>query len=935
MAFAAVELLICKIVSVIENEASLIEGVHDELNDLKNELRWMSSFLQDTNKKRGMTEVEKSWAEDVRGMTYRVENVIDEHMYHLNQQQGRGKLKRIFDDIIGIPKNLGVKRQIATELQNIKRMMKEIPERRQRYSVVDHTEGTSSHVDQKWMQNQTESALFFKAEDLVGIEANRRQLVRWLTDDEPKRKVISVVGMGGSGKSTLVANAYNHINVKRRFHCYAWITVSQTYDTEDLLRRMVEEFYRASKEAVPVDLSTMRYKRLVEILLDYLRPRSYVVVLDDVWSHNLWQDIKCALPDDGRGSRVLLTTRKTDIASSSFEVESHVHNLKPLGDSDAWDLFCMKAFSTNPNKSCPQGLDNLARDLVAKCEGLPLAIVTLGGVMSSKKSEWEWRQACDGLNNWALSNDTQLGRMKSILLTSFNDLSYRLKCCFLYCSLFPEDHLISRKRLIRLWMAEGFVEKVKKTTPEEVAESYLMALTNRSMLQVLVKRNPTGRPKAFKMHDLMRDLALLISEKEKFCTFYDGSTEGSDEENGARRLSILSSDSRLLKSSNSMSHVRSLFVFVVNKISPSLSTLPSGLRLLKVLDLEDAPIVKLPDELVHLFNLRYLNLKRTKVKELPKSIGRLHNLQTLDISQTNIEVLPTGITKLQNLRHLLMYRVNLEDILGFDLVLGTKVPSNICDLKNLQVLTFVEAKEGFLKQTRKMTQITRIGITKVREANEEDLCISIQNMKLLRHLCVMVTDEEEHLGIDALSSAPPRLNKLDLVGKLEKVPRWFHSLQTLTRLWLHWSRLRDDPLPHIQALPNLENLTLVNAYTGKHLCFNTGFQKLKILFLRNLPQLNEITIVKGVMPGLQLLTLHACEGLKMLPCGIQYLIHLQQLDLMYNSSELIERIRGEESVDRPKVGHIPQIRHFYQLPHGKFYEICPDSIYHKKVGIPI
>ncbi|XP_059630015.1 disease resistance protein RPM1-like [Cornus florida] len=202
---------------------------------------------------------------------------------------------------------------------------------------------------------------------------------------------------------------------------------------------MIEEFYCTSKEAVPVGLSTMRYRQLVEILLDYLWPRRYVVVFEDVWSDHLWKDIKCSLPDERRGGHVLLTTRREDIASSSFEVKSHVYHLKPLGYSDALDLFCMKAFPNHPNTSCSQGLESLAYDLVAKCEGLPLAIVTLGCVMSSKKSEWEWRQACDGLN-WMLSNNAQLERVTSILLLSFNDLSYRLKCCFLYCSLFPEDY---------------------------------------------------------------------------------------------------------------------------------------------------------------------------------------------------------------------------------------------------------------------------------------------------------------------------------------------------------------------------------------------------------------------------------------------------------------------------------------------------------------
>ena len=118
----------------------------------------------------------------------------------------------------------------------------------------------------------------------------------------------------------------------------------------------------------------------------------------------------------------------------------------------------------------------------------------------------------------------------------------------------------------------------------------------------------------------------------------------------ARRISIHRTDVEL-KSFTGVSKIRSFLVF--NK---SLKTLPSGTKMLRVLDLEDAPIEELPDEVFKLFNLRYLNLRGTLFKKLPNSIGRLLNLQTLDIGDTQIETLPHGIGKLQNLRHLIMYR---------------------------------------------------------------------------------------------------------------------------------------------------------------------------------------------------------------------------------------------------------------------------------------
>ena len=80
---------------------------------------------------------------------------------------------------------------------------------------------------------------------------------------KPERTVISVVGMGGSGKTTLVANIYNNGDVRRHFDCYAWITVSQVYDIEDLLRSMIKEFdtsWKNSNKVYPEDLSSIKYE---------------------------------------------------------------------------------------------------------------------------------------------------------------------------------------------------------------------------------------------------------------------------------------------------------------------------------------------------------------------------------------------------------------------------------------------------------------------------------------------------------------------------------------------------------------------------------------------------------------------------------------------------------------------------------------------------
>ena len=456
--------------------------------------------------------------------------------------------------------------------------------------------------------------------------------------------------------------------------------------------------------------------------------------------------------------------------------------------------------------------------------------------------------------------------------------------------------MIRRKRLMKLWFAEGFIEQVKGSTPEDVAEGYLEELVFRNMLQV-VRRNEFGRPKAFKMHDVMRDLALLISKSENFGVVHNGGEEMA--ECKARRISIHTN--KELGSFSGVSKLRSFLVF--NK----LKTLPSGIKMLRVLDLAGAEIDELPNKVVNLFNLRYLNLKGTSVKELPKSISGLLNLQSLDISDTRIKALPREIGKLKNLQYLIMHSHNRNSN-DFRIVNGVQVPSKICRLTNLQSVSVIEARDDLIRQIRSMTQLTSLGISNVKAADEMDLCDSIQGMTLLRRLLIMVTNEEETLRMDALSSPPRNLLSLVLVGKLEKVPQWFSSLQNLTFLYLHWSRLKEDVLPQIAALPNLIRLSINNAYSGKQMVFHTGFPKLTSLTIRNFPELNEIIIRESVMPKVQSLYIADCMELDTVPKGIEYLENLQELILESVSMQLKNRINlGEGSVDFAKVQHIPKI----------------------------
>ncbi|XVF42771.1 hypothetical protein PTKIN_Ptkin01aG0391400 [Pterospermum kingtungense] len=385
MASSALDLLFGKIVFTLENEASLLSGVRDEIKEMERELDSMRSFLVDAERAAGhYSQAEENWVANVRDIACGIEDVLDEFICHMSKQQQqwrRNKFTSFFLRGIHFPKNLILKHKTAATLQKINKELINMQNRNQRYGL-NQLKGKDEEMDPNLLKNESESCLFLKDDDLVGIEKTQYDLLNWLTDGELQRTVISVVGMGGSGKTALVANTFNEGRIKQHFECCAWITVSQQYALEELLRSMIKELaYEKSLE----NLNAMSFRGLGERIQNYLQTRRYLIVLDDVWSIGIWHQISRVLPDGRNGSRVIITTRMADVASFQFGIKSHILELKPLRDDAAWKLFCMKAFPSN-GRQCPSHLDSLARNLAEKCEGLPLAIVALGGLLSCKTS---------------------------------------------------------------------------------------------------------------------------------------------------------------------------------------------------------------------------------------------------------------------------------------------------------------------------------------------------------------------------------------------------------------------------------------------------------------------------------------------------------------------------------------------------------------------
>jgi len=462
--------------------------------------------------------------------------------------------------------------------------------------------------------------------------------------------------------------------------------------------------------------------------------------------------------------------------------------------------------------------------------------------------------------------------------------------------MFPEDYHIERKRLIRLWIAEGFIEdRGPETTLSDVAACYLKELADRSLLQV-VHRNEYGRPKRFQMHDLVRELSLTISKKEKFATTWDHPNSDCSSDR-SRRLS-LHKDSNLMQTVTNSAQLRSVIVFVEEVSASWFKNCYRSFRLLRVLSLRHCHIQKIPDNLSNLFNLHYLDLGYTKLKEVPRSIGKLSNLQTLYLKGSVME-LPSAVTILTKLQHLII------DVGRF----RSSASNKICRLEHLQVLKNVEANSCVVRNLGCLTRMRSLGIRKVLESYNTDLWISVSKMSALTSLSVLVADRNRD-ALDMSDLKPlPYLEKLMLSGKLDKgaIPLAFGHFPKLKSLRLCFSGLREDPLALLSAMfHNLGHLNLYRCYDGTRLTFRAGwFPMLKHLYLSSMGELKEVEIEDGTMRSLHRLELWSLKSLTSVPEGLVHLKALQQLCIgSMMPDEFKTRLAG---CDRWIVEHIPYI----------------------------
>ncbi|RCV32080.1 hypothetical protein SETIT_6G229300v2 [Setaria italica] len=761
---------------------------------------------------------------------------------------------------------------------------------------------------------------------LIGRQKEKTDIINLISNrSNQEHAVISVWGMGGIGKTTLIKDVYESQKLVGVFEKHACVTVMRPFIRKEFLKSLIMQlniFAHGARNTAPV---MMGVEALIKELARLLEGKKCLIVLDDLSSIAEWDNIFGSFPKLDSSCRIIVTTREESIAKHCSEKQENIYKLKVLDCKDAQDLFTRKVFKEAKDLDKHPELIKEAKMILKKCNGLPLAIVTIGGFLAKQpKVAVEWRKLNEHISA-ELEMNPELGAIKTILGKSYDGLPYHLKSCFLYTSIFPEDHKVSRRRLIRRWSAEGYSREIRDKSPEEVADNYFMELIERSMiLPSQLSVNSRKGIDSCQVHDLMREISISKSTEENL-VFRMEEGCSSNTQGTVRHLVISTNweaDKSEFENKVDLSRIRSLTVFGKWRSF----FISDKMRFLRVLDLEGTSglVSHHLEHIGRLLHLRYLSLRGCdSIFHLSDSLGNLKQLETLDISETAILKLPKTITKLKKLQYLRAGAVGKDDdsltfeelpkvvnnrpcfcmgwLLGFCMVccapqlvkevMGVDGDMNRCDvctqcccwwfpllmaregptwmprgigkLKSLRTLGLVNLAwdKAILRDLKGLTQLRKLAVTGINKENSQEFCSVVANLSCLESLLVQAW------GMPGLHGC--------LEG-LASAPKTLQSLKIYGNL---------VKLPGwVQGLPNLVKLVLRSSRILEHEPALQVLGKLPNLVSLRLWaksfQVDDLrfTFHPEAFPSLIVLELNDIDGLKSVEFEEGAMLQLERLD---------------------------------------------------------
>nr|XP_043625969.1 putative disease resistance RPP13-like protein 1 [Erigeron canadensis] len=899
---AAVTVLVEKLFSSALMNFAQSQGIDSQLKKLKITLPMIQAVLADAAQKQITQKAVKLWLIELQDLAYDIDDVLDDlttesmkrklnqEVFQTTSSGNSSKLLKILPTCCTnfTPHNMMYGRKISSKLDNIISKMHDIIEQKHNLGLKVNVKSDRSNKIDDVRFHQTS---LIDESKVLGREGDKEVLLENLlrTEEESSKpnvssssSIVSIVGMGGIGKTTLARLLYNDQKVKDHFEIRAWVCVSDEFDVLNISKAIYQALGGEDKPFATLDLLHLAIKEIVLM-------KRFLVVLDDVWNedHKKWDLLKSVFDVGVRGSKIMVTTRKKKVALVMDSPQPY--KLEVLKDEIALSLFAQSAL-VEKNFDKHQSLEFIARGIVKKCDGLPLALVTLGRVLKTKENDDEWVELLNS-EVWNLQDESDI--LPSLKL-SYYDLPSHLKQLFAYCSIFPKDHEFEKNELVLLWMAQGFLSKTKgNKSMESLGRRYFEELQSRSFFQPSVNRESR-----YMMHDLIHDLAISVAgEFFFFLDLLDDKMNVNGQNRSFEKLrhfsfiNQITTDAKYRKFKE-VYRARCLRTFLpllvgcwweLSRLDDVLVYLLPQLKLLRVLSLTSYSITKVPQSIGSLRHLRYLNFSGSKIKHLPEQVSELYNLQTLFVCWCDeLSSLPGSFLKLINLRHL--------DMTGTPLL--KKLPLGIGGLTSLQTLSkvIIEDGNGFnisdLKGLRDLQgQLSIQGLDNVIDPLQADNA-NLQQKKGLDNLELKWSVSENHnIQYEVLERLRPhsKLKKLDILyyGGM-KFPNWIGdpSFDRLSHLGLHKCKNCRE-LPTLGQLTSLTELSLCSCDMLESYNCPNSVESLVIICCHSMTSLTFSNTQKEIPSScIRILKVIGCKSLTSIShVGLQSLTSLEELEI--------------------------------------------------------
>uniref|UniRef100_A0ACD5Y5I1 Uncharacterized protein n=1 Tax=Avena sativa TaxID=4498 RepID=A0ACD5Y5I1_AVESA len=972
-----------KLVSLIASEFASIIGVTKDLAELQGLFGDITSWVSVVGVEATDSGSSPNWLKQLKAVT----DDFDDLLYRLEAEKHKAVVNSknhvMANWCCTKPKSALRRTKMAHEIKKIKRRFAKIVKQRSDFNAISSSTPVTHHV-QPTHRTRGELSILANTTDVLGRDEVKYNIVSKLVeaDTQERISIVSIAGLGGSGKTTLAKYVCQDSKIKNHFEAVFWVHVSQEFEVEKLLGKLFESVSNEKSE-----LQTLQHK--IKIISEKLSKRKFLLVLDDVWNKEKheWEQFEQHLNNGVPGSKILITTRDGKVAEAVKSAE--IFHLPFLSDDDGWILF------QRSSGWAEEGLDpefiEVGKEIVKKCAGVPIAIKSLAGNLHGKKDLKEWLPLRD--SNLLTNNDIQHRVFESLWLSYFL-LSDDLKQCFLLCSIFPKGYYMDKVHLISQWITHGFVSSGNGSRQlEDIRSDYFDSLLKVSFLQDLDEHKVTGRVTC-KMHDLVHELSRQIL-KDEITVIPTNSTN--DHNQICRYLSVASSTEKVEQ--KLFNKLRALFVmggsFATDK------SIKKGYCVHSVI-LEDIRRTFVPLFVSKFEYLGYLRISNSSFQELPEAITDCWNLQALHVINCyQITMLPEPIGKLRKLRTLELSHVvcleslpqsigdchNLESLHVIDCSQFKKIPDSFCQNENLRLLNIVDCRSLLHLPSRSFQKVRNMEVINLSRCRyleglpDSFACDELHTLKLCELTKLTVLSESitclsnlKHLdlkgcmGLAELPSGIENLKKLVVLNlkacvHLVELPAGIASLKRLVVLNLErCDKLRGMPVG-LGQLTRLENLGLfVIGDSSKHARISelgsldrlSGKLKIRIRFVKdpddaekanlkqkiNIRQLDlsfgkmdtemeqearmelEMAVLNFLEPpsGIESLFIGYYKGLR-LPRWLTKERHLSNLDRKF-----------EQTVDPPRFPHLtamslgrhPNVKHLtglVELPSLKFLDL--------------